>query len=287
MLTEVDGPAVQGRPTAHGAQPVGTRDQEAGLLALADRIFRSPAPSSRAGRDRSSGGLLSRRQRTLQRALDITVAAAALSLAWPLLLLTAALIKLSSPGPAIYRHRRVGQGGRRFDVLKFRTMYLADHDPDWQITVAGDTRITPIGRKLRRAKLDELPQLWNVIRGEMSLVGWRPHVAGYPDRLTGSDARLIEERPGITGAATLYFRDEERMLSLTDDPKRHYDDIIYPAKVRMDLAHYQAWSLQRELACMVVTAWPGADRWLDVVPKLVDMPAPSDLQREHAPDKAA
>ena len=203
------------------------------MMALADRIFPYPLPKSPTSRSRASDALLDRRQRALKRVFDATLASMTLVVMSPLMLLIAILVSISSPGPVIYRHRRVGQGGRAFDVLKYRTMHASAASAEWQITVAGDPRITAIGRWLRSSKLDELPQLWNVLRGEMSLVGWRPHVAGYPDRLSGPDAALIEERPGITGAATLYFRDEERLLSLTDDPKRHYDEVIYPLKVRI------------------------------------------------------
>jgi lipopolysaccharide/colanic/teichoic acid biosynthesis glycosyltransferase len=208
----------------------------------------------------------------MKRIFDVSVASLALLVLWPLMLLIAIVVSISSPGPVIYRHHRVGQGGRGFDVLKYRTMYTSAIDAAWQITVAGDPRITPIGRWLRSTKLDELPQLWNVLRGEMSLVGWRPHVAGYPDRLTGPDAALVAERPGITGAATLYFRHEERLLSLTDDPKRHYDEVVYPLKVRMDLDYYRSWSLKRDLAHLIVTALSATDSWLKVVPTPVDEP---------------
>ena len=242
-------------------------------MALADRIFRNRLPGSPASRSRPSGTLLSQEQRALKRIFDVAVASVVLFSLSPLLLVVALLVAISSPGRVIFRHRRVGKGGTMFDVLKFRTMYVADTLEEWQITVAGDRRITPIGKWLRSTKLDELPQLWNVIRGEMSLVGWRPHVAGYPDLLTGRDAVLIDERPGITGAATLYFRDEERLLSLTDDPKRHYDEVIYPLKVRMDLEYYREWSLSRDLACLVVTAFPSADRWLSIVPVPVEVDA--------------
>ena len=235
-------------------------------MALADRIYRRPAPGSPTSLYRPWGALLDRRQRALKRIFDVVLASAALLFLSPLMLVVAAMVAISSPGPVIYRHRRVGRYGTMFDVLKYRTMYASDSLAEWQITVAGDHRITPIGRRLRRSKLDELPQLWNVVRGEMSLVGWRPHVAGYPDRLTGRDALLLDERPGITGAATLYFRDEERLLSLTDDPKRHYDEVIYPLKVRMDLGYYRTWSLKQDLATLIVTAFPAADGWLGVVP---------------------
>jgi lipopolysaccharide/colanic/teichoic acid biosynthesis glycosyltransferase len=217
----------------------------------------------------------------LKRVVDVTLASMALLVMSPLMLLIAILVSISSPGPVIYRHRRVGQGGRAFDVLKYRTMHASAASAEWQITVAGDPRITAIGRWLRSSKLDELPQLWNVLRGEMSLVGWRPHVAGYPDRLSGPDAALIEERPGITGAATLYFRDEERLLSLTDDPKRHYDEVIYPLKVRMDLAYYRTWSLKQDLAHLFVTALPALDGWLKVVPTPVeDLPPLGHIEQQ-------
>jgi lipopolysaccharide/colanic/teichoic acid biosynthesis glycosyltransferase len=260
--------------------------EEAPLLALADRIFRYPFPASPASRYRPSAGLLDRRQRALKRLFDVLVASLALLVLSPLMLVVAILVQITSPGPVIYRHRRVGQGGRGFDVLKYRTMYTSAAAAEWQITVAGDPRITPIGRWLRSSKLDELPQLWNVLRGEMSLVGWRPHVAGYPDRLTGPEAALIEERPGITGSATLYFRDEERLLSLTDDPKRHYDEVIYPLKVRMDLDYYRTWSLERDLAHLIVTALSGADSWLKVVPTPSEVPTLVDHGQQDA-DKEA
>jgi lipopolysaccharide/colanic/teichoic acid biosynthesis glycosyltransferase len=256
--------------------------EEAPLLALADRIFRYPFPESPTIRLRSSDALLDRRQRALKRMFDVSLAIMALLVLSPVMLLIAILVTVSSPGPVLFRHRRVGRGGIMIDVLKYRTMYASAAAAEWQITVAGDPRITRIGRWLRRSKLDELPQLWNVLRGEMSLVGWRPHVAGYPDRLTGPDAVLIEERPGITGAATLYFRDEERLLSLTDDPKRHYDEVIYPLKVRMDLEYYRTWSLRRDLAHLIVTALSAADGWLKVVPTLDDVPTLVDLEEQDA-----
>lgn len=232
-------------------------------MALADRIF----GRSRAGTATNKPqGLLSRRQRALKRAFDAAVASATLVVVSPLIIVTAILVRATSHGPAFYRHRRVGRHGRMFNVYKFRTMYVTDVEAGWQITVGGDKRITPLGRWLRSTKIDEVPQLWNVLRGEMSLVGWRPHVAGYPDKLTGSDAALIGERPGITGAATLYFRDEEPLLARQPDPRRYYDEVIYPAKVRMDLAYFRGWSLLRDIHCLLVTSLPFTDRWVHIVP---------------------
>ena len=246
-------------------------------MALADRIFRRPAQESPSSRYHPSAPLLNLRQRTVKRVFDVVMASTALLLLWPLMIIVAILVKLSSPGPVYYRHRRVGRYGTELFVLKYRTMYASDSNPGWQITVAGDPRITPLGQRLRNTHLDELPQLWNVIRGEMSLVGWRPHVAGYPDRLSGPDAVLINEPPGITGAASLYFRNEERLLSQHNDPRQHYDEVVYPMKVKMDLEYYRSWSLTRDFACLVVTALPLADRWLHMTP------TPGDAELSSAP----
>jgi len=235
-------------------------------MAIADRLLRQPAPTKPAGQAAATVHLLSVRQRMVKRALDVTLAGAGLLFLWPLMLVVGLAVRVSSPGPAIYRHQRVGRHGTMFSVLKFRTMSVSPSQPSWQITVAGDSRVTRVGRWLRSSKIDELPQLWNVLRGEMSLVGWRPHVAGYPDLLSGPEAAILNERPGITGAATLYFRQEEHLLALHGDPKRYYDDLIYPTKVSLDLEYYRTWTLGREFAHLIVTVLPRADRWLGVVP---------------------
>ena len=215
--------------------------------------------------------LLDRRQRTAKRLLDLTLAITGLLVLWPVLLLAAELVRRSSTGPVLYRHRRIGQHGREIEVLKFRTMYDSVGPPGMQVTVAGDPRITPIGQRLRDTKLDELPQLWNVVRGELSLVGPRPDVSGYLDRLGGRAALLMDERPGITGAASLCFREEEQLLARFDDPKRSYDEVVYPAKVRIDLEYFERWALGRDLALLVVTVLPAANRWLHVVPPMPDL----------------
>jgi lipopolysaccharide/colanic/teichoic acid biosynthesis glycosyltransferase len=148
-------------------------------------------------------------------------------------------------------------------------------EPGPPVTVAGDPRVTAFGRYLRRAKLDELPQLWNVIKGDMSLVGPRPDVPGYADRLTGPAAALLELRPGVTGPATLYLRDEERLLAAAPDPQTYNDAVLYPLKVRMDLAYLADWTLVRDLGYLAVTAVPGLDRILRVIPAGTDVPDPS------------
>lgn len=148
----------------------------------------------------------------------------------------AAAVRIAMPdGGALFRQERIGRHGRVFRICKFRTM-RAVHDGS-PVTVKGDRRVTRLGAWLRRYKLDELPELWNVLRGEMSLVGPRPDVPGYADRLEGEDRRILELRPGITGPASLKYRREERLLASVDDPRRYNDEVIWPDKVRLNM-HY-------------------------------------------------
>jgi lipopolysaccharide/colanic/teichoic acid biosynthesis glycosyltransferase len=207
-----------------------------------------------------------------KRALDVVVATFALGALAPLLLVLALAVRLSSPGPILYRQVRIGQGGRPFRVIKFRTMVHVpgvDIDP---ITTADDPRITPMGRLLRRFKLDELPQLVNVLRGEMSLVGPRPDVPGYADRLDAGSRRVLDVRPGITGPATLAFREEEELLARIPDHRLYNDEVIYPLKTRINLEYLDRWSMRRDLGYLVITVAPVADRWLRLMPQVEPMP---------------
>lgn len=177
-----------------------------------------------------------------KRLFDFILSLAGLILLSPVLLLTAVLIRVAMPGgPILFRHQRVGRYGRLFMLIKFRTM-KTDHGGN-SITVRGEPRITPLGRVLRKYKVDELPGLWNVLKGEMSLVGPRPDVQGYADRLAGPDRRLLEIRPGITGPATLKYADEEELLAREDDPVRFNDEVIFPDKVRINLNYIDNWSM--------------------------------------------
>ena len=179
-----------------------------------------------------------------KRVLDVSLSGLALLLLWPGLALLALAIKLDSPGPVFFRQQRVGQGGRLFCIHKFRTMRVHD-GVGLQVTVAGDTRVTRVGRLLRRTKLDELPQLIDVLLGDMSLVGPRPEVprymALYPD---DARARILSVRPGITDRAAIEFRDEERLLAAAADPEATYVAAIMPVKQRHYLdyvAHHTLW----------------------------------------------
>lgn len=172
-------------------------------------------------------------------------------LCW-LLALVAVAIRLRMPGPVLFQQKRVGRGGRLFTMVKFRTMTV-NHGGS-TVSVAGESRITPLGAMLRRWKLDELPELWNVLKGDMSLVGPRPDVPGYADRLTGEDRDILLLRPGITGPASLKYRNEEELLSTVPDPQRYNDEVIYPDKVRLNLLYLHHHTLLGDLRMILATA---------------------------------
>ena len=171
---------------------------------------------------------------------------------WPVLVVVAILVKVKMPGgPVLFVQKRVGKGGRLFDCHKFRTMTVKHHGST--VSVAGDSRITPLGAKLRHWKLDELPGLWDVFIGNMSFVGPRPDVPGYADQLQGEDRDVLKLRPGITGPATLKYRLEDEMISeyvskqqaqgdtrpMQEIAIEYNDTVIYPDKVRINLDYYK------------------------------------------------
>jgi lipopolysaccharide/colanic/teichoic acid biosynthesis glycosyltransferase len=172
------------------------------------------------------------RSAAAKRAMDLALTLAALPLALPVMAAIALWVRLDSPGPALFRQQRVGRGGALFRIHKFRTMHLHDGAGP-QITAGGDARITRAGRWLRRTKLDELPQLIDVLRGDMSLVGPRPEVPRYM-ALYADDVRrqILSVRPGITDRAAIEFRDEERLLAASADPERTYVEQVMPVKQR-------------------------------------------------------
>lgn len=155
----------------------------------------------------------------------------------PILLIIAILIKIKMPGgPVIFQQVRVGKEGKLFTMYKFRSMQVIHSGSS--ISIAGESRITPLGAVLRKYKLDELPELWNVLKGDMSLVGPRPDVPGYADRLQGEDRLVLKLRPGITGPASLKYANEEEILAQVADPRRYNDEVIFPDKVRINLDYY-------------------------------------------------
>ncbi|HKS22076.1 MAG TPA: sugar transferase [Thermoanaerobaculia bacterium] len=168
----------------------------------------------------------------MRRLLDVAASVAGLIVLSPLLVAVAIAVKLSSRGPVLHRGERVGRGGALFTLYKFRSMRVGAAGP--AITAANDARVTAVGRFLRRTKLDELPQLINVLRGDMSLVGPRPEAPRYVALYDAEQRRILDARPGMTSPASLQYRDEEAQL-VGEEWERHYIETIMPAKLRIDL----------------------------------------------------
>lgn len=224
---------------------------------------------------------------------DRVVALVGLLVLWPVLLIVAVLVKIKMPGgPVIFKQKRVGRDAELFTVYKFRTMSVGHGGSS--VSVAGEARITPLGAKLRKYKLDELPELWNVLIGDMSFVGPRPDVPGYADKLEGEDRLILKLRPGITGPATLKYRDEENLIAdfvcevkkLESEKVKEFllaklntqtiqtaqtvvipqkeqeiamwynDHVIYPDKVRINLEYYRNHSLMGDLRLILETVFP-------------------------------
>ena len=171
---------------------------------------------------------------------------------WPLLIVVAILIRIKMPGgPVLFVQNRVGQFGKLFSMYKFRSMTVGHSGSS--VSVAGESRITPLGAKLRKYKLDELPELWNVLMGDMSFVGPRPDVPGYADQLRGRDRDVLKLKPGITGPASLKYRDEEELLAQVDDPQKYDDEVIYPDKVKINLFYLDHYSFIKDIQMIFCT----------------------------------
>ena len=197
---------------------------------------------------------------------DRIVAFVGLAVLWPVLVIVAVLVKVKMPGgPAFFVQKRVGKDGKLFRCHKFRTMTVKHNGST--VSVAGDARITPLGAKLRHWKLDELPGLWDVLRGKMSFVGPRPDVPGYADRLVGEDRDVLKLRPGITGPATLKYRLEDEMISeyveqrqkegemrgMQEIAVEYNDQVIYPDKVRLNCYYYRHYSFVKDIQMIFCT----------------------------------
>ena len=209
----------------------------------------------------------------LKYVFDRLVALVGLLFLWPVLLVVAVLVKVKMPGgPAFFVQKRVGKDGKLFNCHKFRTMTVKHNGST--VSVAGDSRITPLGAKLRHWKLDELPGLWDVFIGNMSFVGPRPDVPGYADKLEGVDRDVLKLRPGITGPATLKYRLEDEMLAdvrrLMSEGRRlpqeqidkmsdqelavwYNDNVIYPDKVRLNCYYYRHYSFIKDIQMILCT----------------------------------
>ena len=185
---------------------------------------------------------------------DKVVSFFGLLLLWPVLAVIAVMVKVKMPGgPAFFVQQRVGKGGKLFNCHKFRSMTMGHNDSS--VSMTGESRITPFGEKLRRYKLDDLPQLWDVFVGNMSFVGPRPDVPGYADQLQGDDRRILQLRPGITGPASIKYRDEEELLAQQADPKWYNDNVIWPDKVKINLDYLDHWSFFGDIKLIFKTVF--------------------------------
>ena len=191
-----------------------------------------------------------------KRTFDVICAAIALVPALPLMLAIAFLVKVTSPGPMLFRQRRVGKDGREFALLKFRTMMHSRKIFGPGLTAAGDARVTKLGRLLRWCKLDELPQLINLLRGDMTLIGPRPDLAEFLAELTPSQRGILLLRPGITSRATLAYRHEEDLLAKVPPKqlKQFYMREVLPEKIRLDLEYAKSAGFWGDLGVILQTA---------------------------------
>ncbi len=186
------------------------------------------------------------RERCLKRGFDIFVALICLLFTFWIIALAWLMATIDTRSNGFFMQKRVGRHGRLFTMIKLKTM-RPDRELSTTVTRADDPRITTLGRFFRKTKLDELPQLWNVLVGDMSLVGPRPDVPGYADRLEGEQRLVLSVRPGITGPATLAYRDEEAILAAQSEAERYNDEVIYPDKVRLNLEYSRHWRFRDDL----------------------------------------
>lgn len=186
-----------------------------------------------------------------KRVFDIVCSALGLLVLSPVLLITALLVGLTSPGGVLFRQERIGRDGKPFTIYKFRSM--RKDNAGLKITTSGDSRITPVGKALRKTKLDELPQLFNVLKGDMSFVGPRPEVREYTDLYTEEQRQVLMVRPGITGLASIRFRNENELLDASDDPNRTYIEEVMPQKIALDLEYIPHASVMYDIRLILET----------------------------------
>tara|TARA_B100000886_G_scaffold340475_1_gene310289 strand:- start:7161 stop:7748 length:588 start_codon:yes stop_codon:yes gene_type:complete len=188
----------------------------------------------------------------IKRFFDLTFSLIGILILFPLMLVISLLIKLDSKGPIFFIQNRVGKGGKLFAMIKFRSMSVFQTSKS-TVSVKGDIRITKVGSFIRKYKLDELPELWNVLLGQMSIVGPRPDVKGFADELKGEDRKILNLRPGITGPASLKYANEEELLSYQENPEVYNKNVIFPDKVRINLDYYYNQNLILDLKIIFAT----------------------------------
>ena len=190
-----------------------------------------------------------------KRFFDIVVSLLGILITSPILLVVSVLIKLTSKGPVFYKQERIGKGEKPFFILKFRTMVVNADQQGLKITVGGDKRITGVGKFLRKSKLDELPQLFNVFAGQMSLVGPRPEVAEYVSLYNEEQRKVLSVRPGITDYASVCFRNENEILAEAENPQKEYIEHIMPLKLRYNAKYIEEMSVWTDLKLIFLTLY--------------------------------
>lgn len=200
-------------------------------------------------------GILAKRkpQLAVKRGFDIIISAAALAILWPLFLIIAAAIRIDSPGKVFYRQERIGKNGKPFYIFKFRSMVENADKKGPEITIGRDARITRVGAFIRKTKLDELAQLLNVLKGDMSFVGPRPEVGRYVRLYTAHQRQVLLVKPGITDYASIAYRNENDLLAKAEDPERCYIEKIMPDKIELNMKYLRDISLITDLKLILLT----------------------------------
>ena len=181
-----------------------------------------------------------------KRIFDFFLSLIGLGLSWPIILFAWLIASIETKSNGFFLQKRVGKDGKLFNIIKIKTMYESKNNYS-TVTTKNDARITKSGKIFRKFKIDELPQLINILKGDMSFVGPRPDVPGYADKLEGEDRIILSVRPGITGPATLKYKNEEEILASVEDPVKYNDEIIWPDKVRINKEYIRNWSLKKDI----------------------------------------
>ena len=193
---------------------------------------------------------MSKKNKLIKRIFDFTLALIGLLITWPIILIAWIIASIETKSNGFFLQKRVGENGKLFTIIKIKTMYPNNGST---VTTANDNRITKSGKIFRKYKIDELPQLINVLKGDMSFVGPRPDVPGYADKLEGEDRIILSVKPGITGPATLKYKNEEEILANVDDPVKYNNEVIWPDKVKINKEYIKNWSLKKDIEYILKT----------------------------------
>jgi len=193
---------------------------------------------------------MNKKDKLIKRIFDFTLALIGLFITWPIILIAWIIASIETKSNGIFSQIRVGENGKFFKIYKIKTM---KDKKGTTITTVNDDRITKSGKVFRKYKIDELPQLWNVLIGDMSFVGPRPDVPGYADKLEGDDRIILSIKPGITGPASLKYKNEEEILAQVENPKEYNDKVIWPDKVKINKEYIKNWSLKKDIEYIINT----------------------------------